>query len=193
MMSRNKKFDRGVSLDKAMRIFWEQGYGSTSVQDLVDSLGVNRSSLYDTFGDKHDLFIESLQTYQMMVKTTVLTKNKDKQTAELGIKNVFNIFIYHDASQPDGCLIVNSATELAKSDPKVAELIKGYFEEEKNYLRQLLHDHVEELDEQADLDIVAASLQNQLVGVRVLIKSGTPSSQLKMIVDNTVATVPWRK
>ena len=53
-MGRAKEFDQEVVLDKAMQIFWEKGYEKTSMQDLVDHMGIHRRSIYDTFGDKHE-------------------------------------------------------------------------------------------------------------------------------------------
>src|ERR1700759_509039 len=63
-MARTKDFDEKEVLDKAIRLFWHKGYNGTSMQDLVDGLGISRSSLYDTYGDKHTLFIKALETYQ---------------------------------------------------------------------------------------------------------------------------------
>lgn len=62
-MARNKDFDQDEVLIKAMNLFWYKGYNGTSMQDLVDGLGISRSSLYGTFGDKHTLFIKSLENY----------------------------------------------------------------------------------------------------------------------------------
>ena len=66
-MSRQKAFDRDQVLLKAMLLFRDQGYESTSVQDLVDRMGINRFSLYATFGSKHDLFVETLEAYYMPI------------------------------------------------------------------------------------------------------------------------------
>ena len=62
-MARTKCFNRDEALEKAMQAFWAKGYEATSVQDLVDCMGINRGSLYDTFGDKHQLFLEALDQY----------------------------------------------------------------------------------------------------------------------------------
>ena len=62
-MARTKCFNRDEALEKAIGAFWAKGYEATSVQDLVDCMGINRGSLYDTFGDKHKLFLEALDRY----------------------------------------------------------------------------------------------------------------------------------
>ena len=62
-MPRAKCFDRNDALEKAMKAFWSRGYEATSMQDLVDCMGINRGSLYNTFGGKHELFLEALDHY----------------------------------------------------------------------------------------------------------------------------------
>ncbi len=59
-MARQKEFDRDEVLHKAMEVFWTRGYEGTSIQDLVKHMGINRQSIYDTFGDKHSLFLQAL-------------------------------------------------------------------------------------------------------------------------------------
>jgi AcrR family transcriptional regulator len=63
-MGRPREFDVDAALDRATELFWQRGYEGTSVQDLVDTLGINRASLYATFGDKAQLFDSVLERYQ---------------------------------------------------------------------------------------------------------------------------------
>ncbi|ADV84368.1 TetR/AcrR family transcriptional regulator [Terriglobus saanensis] len=65
-MARTKEFDQEEALDAAMHLFWEHGYEATSIQELVEATGVQRQSLYDTFGSKHELFLQSLMRYQSL-------------------------------------------------------------------------------------------------------------------------------
>ena len=65
-MARTKDFDENEVLSKAMELFWSKGYNATSMEDLVGGLGISRSSLYDTYTDKHTLFIKALEQYQQM-------------------------------------------------------------------------------------------------------------------------------
>src|SRR5215207_11169722 len=63
-MARHKEFDRDEALQRAMEVFWARGYGATSVGNLVRHMGINRQSLYDTFGDKHALYLQALDRYR---------------------------------------------------------------------------------------------------------------------------------
>jgi AcrR family transcriptional regulator len=67
-MARPKTFDRTQILDKVVELFWDWGYEATSINDLLDYLGIRHQSLYDTFGDKHGLFLEALERYDQQYK-----------------------------------------------------------------------------------------------------------------------------
>jgi len=71
-MARPREFDRNLVLEKAMQVFWSQGYEATSLTDLARSMGLSKSSLYDTFGSKHDLFLESIDIVDKLVRKSVL-------------------------------------------------------------------------------------------------------------------------
>lgn len=75
-MARSKEFEESVVLDKAMRLFWEQGYEKTSMTDLVNHMGIHRKSLYDTFGDKHTLFLRSVDLYDHKIRLRSCSRRK---------------------------------------------------------------------------------------------------------------------
>src|SRR5438094_9975113 len=62
-MAGKKSFLPEQVLDKAMGLFWKKGYEGTSIEDLVGGMGLGRGSLYDTFGDKHALYLAALSRY----------------------------------------------------------------------------------------------------------------------------------
>ena len=67
-MARPKEFERDVVLDRAMRVFWSRGYEATSIQALVDRMGIQRGSLYGTFGHKRALFFAAIDRYDRVVR-----------------------------------------------------------------------------------------------------------------------------
>src|SRR5210317_1302244 len=126
-MPRVKLFDENEVLTKAMNLFWKQGYAATSVQDLVSHLGINRSSLYDTFGDKEQLFRKSFELYR---KTNIeglkqfLGGHNDIRE---GFTKLFDNAIQEAITDNDrkGCFVVNTTTELVPNDESIAEVLQS--------------------------------------------------------------------
>ena len=137
-MPRVKNYNREEMLDKAMELFWEKGYAATSMQSLVDHLGINRFSIYDSFGDKHSLFLAALDRYREIVAESLRTKlNNDTKGIE-AIKDYFRAMAA-DLSTPSGrmgCLVQNSTLEMVLSDPEVEKRI----EETNLSFRKGIHD-----------------------------------------------------
>src|SRR5258705_12501365 len=76
-----------------MRLFWRKGYTATSIEDLAETLGLSRSSLYGTFGDKHRLFLEALKFYsERVISATAQTLN-EASSPLAGIQALFDNMI----------------------------------------------------------------------------------------------------
>ncbi len=119
-MGRTKQFDKQAALDGAMQLFWAKGFHGTSMQDLVDNLGVNRQSLYDTFGGKHELFDAALQRYRDLQSLPVRRALEQEGSVGEVLRAFFDGMITSLLNNDDkGCLMVNSATELASQDDAV--------------------------------------------------------------------------
>src|SRR5262245_32934749 len=109
-MARPREFDVDDALDRATEVFWKRGYEATSVQDLVDALGVNRASLYATFGDKAQLFSAVIDRYRENVKTRIEDALAAPAAGAAAIRAWFMALIQM-ATQPRGprgCLLVGS-------------------------------------------------------------------------------------
>lgn len=119
-MGRTREFDRHAALDEAMALFWERGYHATSIQHLVDHLGVNRQSLYDTFGGKDELFQAVLVRYRELQALPVRrTLERDGPVGDV-LREFFCTLINALVRKGSkGCLIVNTATELAGHDEAI--------------------------------------------------------------------------
>jgi TetR/AcrR family transcriptional regulator, transcriptional repressor for nem operon len=107
-----KRFDRIEALDRAMALFWRHGYQATSIQDLVEATGVNRGSLYATFGDKCGLFLAVLDHYSDRIARPLMAEleNPDPRRA---IEAMFESIIRRtsDPTWPRGCLDTNTSLE----------------------------------------------------------------------------------
>jgi TetR/AcrR family transcriptional repressor of nem operon len=126
-MARPKEFDRDAALQQAMKTFWTRGYEGTSVVDLTAAMGISRSSLYETFGDKQDLFIEALGRYQNITEgkraALLAAAGSVKQGMAGLLKGVIDFAL--DKDLPGGCFYTNTATALGTLDDKVRVLIQA--------------------------------------------------------------------
>ena len=126
MVGRPREFDEEQVLDAAMKAFWANGYEATSLADLVSVTGLHKGSLYQAFGDKHSLFIQTLNRYLQNIRHH---KNQVLQQADTplgGIRSVLHGFIdmsEDDAECPQGCMAVKSLVELAPHDTQVQRLM----------------------------------------------------------------------
>jgi TetR/AcrR family transcriptional repressor of nem operon len=122
---RPKDFDEEEILRKAIYLFWEKGYNATSIHDLIDGLGIGRSSIYHTFGDKHQLFIKALEYYQVTgtAKITNVLENAPSLRAALEALMKLVITDLLNETVPKGCFKVNSEVEVAACDETVNKLV----------------------------------------------------------------------
>ncbi len=111
-MPRVKLFDQEQVLQKAIELFWKKGYYATSINDLVQHLGLSRSSLYDTFGDKHELFERAFEHYQKINSESLRQYLDSQDNVREGLRQLFEKAIDTALQDPDhkGCLMVNTPT-----------------------------------------------------------------------------------
>ncbi len=104
-MGRPRAFSEEAALDAAMKIFWEKGYEGTSLDDLTDAMGINRSSLYSSFGDKQTLFQKVIERYKsgpMAFLSDALAKPTARESVEYLLRSIVDFLA--DPSHPKGCL-----------------------------------------------------------------------------------------
>ncbi|HJS75619.1 MAG TPA: TetR/AcrR family transcriptional regulator, partial [Vicinamibacteria bacterium] len=125
-MGRPREFDRDEALDRAVQVFWSRGFERTSVEDLTDSMGIQRGSLYAAFGDKHQLFLAALDRYEERFYRDTLRFLEEGSPRE-GIRRVFQQVVSDCAcgGGAKGCFITNTAVALAEDDPETAARVWG--------------------------------------------------------------------
>ncbi|NMM50692.1 TetR/AcrR family transcriptional regulator [Marinigracilibium pacificum] len=126
-MTRKKNFDQDLVLEKAIELFWQKGFAATSMQDLVDHLGISRSSLYDTYGGKENLFKESFALYRSKNIERVKSFLESQPDVKEGLRKLFEYAIEESVNDEDrkGCFVVNTTTELVPSDNKLVPILKS--------------------------------------------------------------------
>ncbi|MBC1428683.1 TetR/AcrR family transcriptional regulator [Listeria seeligeri] len=190
-MGRVKQFDEQIVLNKAMHIFWEKGYEKTSMQDLVDHMGIHRRSIYDTFGDKHELFLKSLDCYEFRLNQIIKQQVKQDMTIKEKLETLFLSVSSVNNESPKGCLIVNSAAELSLLDEPIKKKIQELFDKSEMYLYQLLVEAMikGEISKNKNLQEQASYLHNAWVGIRVLAKTTNDQTKLHTIVKTTLSII----
>ncbi|MEH7549478.1 MULTISPECIES: TetR/AcrR family transcriptional regulator [Bacillaceae] len=187
-MARSKEFEENAVLDKAMRLFWEQGYEKTSMTDLVESMGIHRRSLYDTFGDKHTLFLKALDRFGDKNNAAITEGIKRSRTAADALKFIFGFMIGGEEDLPSGCLMVNSAVELAARDADVDTKSTEAFKTLEKLFKEIIlwGQRDGEFTSNYDAGEMAEYLHNVGVGLRVMARTTVAKEKLHRIANISI-------
>ncbi len=192
-MARQKEFNKDQVLERAMRLFWRKGYEATSVNDLVNHMGINRGSIYDTFGDKQSLYYAALEHYQQTAGSVAMAPIAESASPLMAIRQVFANLV--DEAVCDqlrgGCFAVNAAVELAAHDSKIAEHSKGAICGMTVGFQSALARAIEmgELPTDTDTLALARFLVNGVLGIRTLTKMDPDRRMLNDIVKTTLSVL----
>ena len=127
-MARKKEYNEDVVVEKAMKLFWLNGYEMTSMQMLEKEMGINKFSIYSSFGNKHGLFLESLNCYKRKVSDT-LDKFKNAPNGVEAIKQFFYDSVSSNFKDDNlkGCLVTNTYYEFSgKEDEPIKEQMNTF-------------------------------------------------------------------
>ncbi|PFO04704.1 TetR family transcriptional regulator [Bacillus sp. AFS076308] len=190
-MARHKEFDEAEVLQKAMVLFWRNGYEKTSMQDLVDYMNIHRRSIYDTFGDKQTLFLRALQLFEEIIGKRMEQQIKPINSVKLAIRRLFEMVTFSDEEKPPGCFIVNTAVELSLHDEEIADRISKSFSKTESFICELLlQGQISgEISNLLDIEKSSQFIHNSLIGVRVLAKTTKDKEKLQNLIDSTLAVL----
>lgn len=193
VMARTKNFDENEVLSKAIQLFWHKGYNGTSMQDLVDGLGISRSSLYDTYTDKHTLFLKALESYQNTGAAQIREMIENSGSAIDTIKKLLELATTDLLSdkQQKGCFMVNAEVEIAPHDAEVNNLVckNDQQMEDAFYLVIKKGQESGEIKNEGDARALSRFIFNTVKGMRVTAKSVTDPSVFDDIIKLTIATL----
>lgn len=192
-MARTKDFDENAVLAKAIQIFWYKGYNGTSMQDLVDGLGISRSSLYDTYTDKHTLFVKALESYQNTGADKIQALINNSGSAKETVKKLLELATTEllGDKQQKGCFMVNAEVEVAPHDAEVNTLVckNDQQMEEAFYLVIKKGQDSGEIKNQQDARALSRFIFNTVKGMRVTAKSITDKSVFDDIIKLTISAL----
>ena len=151
MAGRPRKADPDTALQAAMSAFWAKGYEATSMSDLTAATGLHKASLYQTFGDKHALFVAALKLYFNRMTEAHAESRNGEQDAYQALRKTVSANIDQFAAGK-GCLALNSLIEVAPFDAEIDKILKQFRQRLENQLAKLV-DRARE-DNQIHRDVV---------------------------------------
>lgn len=172
-MARSCNFDRQEKLIQAMELFWQKGFAETSIADLVEHLGINRFSLYNSFGDKQSLYRESLRFYLDHYSFGAKEQILHAQAGLSEILTYLTRFVALQREQEYGCFMQNAVMEKCLDDDCVQQECQRLFTQlQTNFTDVLRYSQLQgELPQSVQPESLAAFLVLQLQGIRVLGKA----------------------
>jgi TetR/AcrR family transcriptional regulator, transcriptional repressor for nem operon len=127
-MARHKEFDKEAVLQKAMLLFWRQGYEATSVRDLIKATGISTSSLYESFGDKRAIYIAALRLYCQGEQANFQSLIKEHENIKTVLFHAFHNAHEQIHGSSQGFFSMNSIIEFGNRDPEITELLWSHYQ-----------------------------------------------------------------
>jgi TetR/AcrR family transcriptional regulator, transcriptional repressor for nem operon len=170
-MARPKKFDENQTLKKALNVFWKNGYAATSMAELTKAMDINPPSLYDTYGDKRNLFLMALRDYQESQKTWLEQLFASGASVKDILTKLLKTMVGETLDDPDrkGCFMVNTTAELANRDEGAFQIIRANEKEMVQMLEKLFRHGQEtgEISTSKDVKVLASYFFVVIQGFRI--------------------------
>jgi TetR/AcrR family transcriptional repressor of nem operon len=186
-MPRAKAFNEDLAIDRAVDCFWARGFEATSVRDLSDAMGIAGASLYNAYGDKRALFVLALERYASRSMRERVARLETRHPPKEAIEAFVAEIIERSVRDPDckGCLLVNTALDVAPHDETIGRLVSGYIGEIRAFFHRCLEaaQRSGALPSSLDVDVVSAHLMGIVMGLRVLARMRTtpPAAKRKLL------------
>lgn len=192
-MARPKEFDEQGALTKALQIFWRQGYANTSLQDLTEVMSISRQSLYDTFGDKHALYLATMRHYIQTEGARWIRPLFEDMDVRSALRRTFENIVDESSTDPHraGCFTVNAAVECAPEDTEVVDcLLEAVSTTEACFYMAIAAAQAEgKLALKLNAKALASYFLNSVRGLRVMARLKPDRSTMQAIVDVTLSVL----
>jgi TetR/AcrR family transcriptional repressor of nem operon len=194
-MARPREFDEAAAVDAAMNCFWRHGYEATTVRDLAAQMGITGTSLYNAFGDKRALFREALQRYAERSTRERIARLESTLAPKEAVRAFLGEIVERSLDDPDrrGCLLVNSALEVAPGDPELAAVVAARLGEIEAFFRRAITAAQADGSIPPDRDPadLARLLLGVTLGVRVLARSNPQRELLEGVIRPALGLLEW--
>ena len=188
----DKQFDVDAALDTAMHLFWVKGYAATGIAEIQERMGIGRKSLYDTFGNKRQLFMKALQRYSDVAVTVVFSELGGEGTPLENIRRFLHMHLVCSISLGSkGCLLGVAMAQCPPDDAEMAEILRSYMRgiEEALYKVLVRAQEAGELDAGTNIRDLARLFMATLQGLALLARIETDPNVLKSIVDASLSVL----
>ena len=192
-MARTKDFNEEEVLEKALNIFWQKGYNGTSMQDLVDGLGISRSSMYDTYTDKYSLFILALERYRERTAREMMQMINQAASPKAVIKKIFQSIVTESLFDKvqRGCFLVNTCVENATHDKAVAKIVNENMQDFEDAFYHAIKkgQEIGEIMNRNDARALARFVINNINGIRISAKAGADKKVYEDVMKVTLSVL----
>ncbi len=192
-MARPREFDPDAALERALALFWEKGYGDTSFDDLVKTTRVSRYGLYEVFGSKRDLFRKALRNYMDRFEHGFQAELRRPNASLPEIRGYFETLMDLAAGEAAhrGCLICNTAVEMACSDEEIAADVRRFFQDMVAMFRNALRNAREKGELSPDIDIEdwAVSLTALNQSSALMVRLGLDRKMVRRNLEASLSTL----
>jgi TetR/AcrR family transcriptional regulator, transcriptional repressor for nem operon len=196
-MARLKEFNEQQALDRAVDWFWARGYTASSIRDLANAMGIGGTSLYNAFGDKRALFLRCLDRYANRSSRERMARMEEQHPPKEAVRSFLGEIVERSLKDPDckGCLLVNSALEVAPQDAEIGAAVAGYLDEIRSFFRRNVEAarRAGDLPKSVDVDAVSGHLLGIVMGIRALARIKRDRALMESIARPALALLDHPK
>lgn len=189
---RPREFDSEAVSDAIMRVFMRQGYAATSMDDLIRETGLARSSIYNAFGSKQQMYQTALHHYHKVTSSNVSLMSQDAPIKELVRKLLMGVVSDELSGRHErGCLVASSSLDVAAHDPQIASLVADHLTRLENAICAAINraQEKDELNVARDSRALARFIVSSIQGLRVMGKGSAEKGRRRRLVDIVNITV----
>ncbi len=192
-MGRPREFDPEDALDDAVEVFWTQGFDATSLRDLLGAMGLSKSSFYQTYGSKGELYLEAIDRYRNRVATRMMEELEQAQSARAFIEEAFRR-LARDLDAPHGrrpCLVMNDSGDVERREPAVARRMRRGARQFEAVFRTAVEraQRAGDVPPEKDAGALARYLMSSRSGLLAVRKAGASAAELRDIVEVTLSAL----
>ncbi len=183
-MARPREFDEAEALDRAMEVFWKKGYQNTSLDDLLDAMGIQRGSFYNTFGSKKETYLRAIDRYsEFMFDGGPFTQAAHMEPGLEGLATTIDGYIdsVTGDAETHGCFFAHVSKEHRGDDPVIQQAIVSGIERMRSIVMRSIEaaQHDGDLPGHVSADGMATLFMSVAWGIHVMAEAGVPNEDLK--------------